>query len=181
VKKVTKVKKVSSLSVLSIPSLLSILYNHLIATLPILTGADNPILRTKTKKVPKVTKELLKLLKDMQDTTVSADGLGLAAPQVGRLERVCIVKIGDKLTSLINPAITMKSVAMEIGEEGCLSLPNIWLEVPRATSIVVKYWNVKGEEQERILEHMDARVVQHEVDHLEGILIVDYGTHERAL
>lgn len=117
----------------------------------------------------------------MQDTTVSADGLGLAAPQVGRLERVCIVKIGDKLTPLINPIITKKSSAVEIGEEGCLSLPNIWLEVPRAASIVVQYLNARGQEQERILEHMDARVVQHEVDHLEGILIVDYGVHEKPL
>ena len=128
-----------------------------------------------------MTKEILKLLKDMEDTTISADGLGLAAPQVGSLERVCIVRMGEKLTPLINPMITMKNPNTEMGEEGCLSLPNVWLQVPRSVSIIVKYLDTKGVEQERMLEHMDARVVQHEVDHLEGVLIVDYDQHQKPM
>lgn len=151
------------------------------ANLPIVTGADTPILRTKTKKVTKVTKELLKLLKDMQDTTVAADGLGLAAPQVNHTERVCIVRMGRKLTPLINPEILFRSADIEYAEEGCLSLPDLWMQVPRSVSIVVQYMDIKGAQQERMLEGIDARVVQHEVDHLEGKLIIDYGEHGKPL
>ncbi len=149
--------------------------------LKIVTGADSPILRKKTKKVAKVTKEILKLLKDMQETTVAADGLGLAAPQVNRTERVCIVRMGSKLTPLINPDITYFSPEKESAEEGCLSLPNVWIQVPRSISIVVKYWDTKGKEQERMLKDIDARVVQHEVDHLEGKLILDYDHHPKPM
>lgn len=140
------------------------------------------MLRTKTQPVAKVTKELLTLLRDMQDTTVAADGLGLAAPQVGVSQRVCVARIHGRLTPLINPKITWRSSVLETAEEGCLSLPNIYQPVARAKAIVVRYLDGKGKEQERRLEGMDARVVQHEVDHLEGILIVDYvGTaHENA-
>ena len=149
--------------------------------LPILTGADHPILRTKTAPVKQVTKEVLKLIKDMEQTTIAADGLGLAAPQVGHGERLCLVKQRGKLIALINPVITMRSPEMETAEEGCLSLPNIWVQVPRSQSIVVKYQNTKGEEQERKLEALEARIVQHEVDHLEGVLIVDYQHHSQPL
>ncbi len=149
--------------------------------LPILTGANNPILRTKTKPVKKITKDVLKLLKDMEQTTIAAEGLGLAAPQVGHGERVCIVKLHGKLMPLINPEITHKSREQEIAEEGCLSLPNIWVQVPRAVSIVITYQNAKGAEEERKLEKLEARIVQHEVDHLEGKLIVDYGEHPKPL
>lgn len=149
--------------------------------LPILTGANNPILRTKTKPVKKITKDVLKLLKDMEQTTIAAEGLGLAAPQVGHTERVCIVKLHGKLMPLINPQITQRSREQEIAEEGCLSLPNIWVQVPRAVSIVVAYQNAKGAEEERQLEKLEARIVQHEVDHLEGKLIVDYDQHPKPL
>jgi peptide deformylase len=152
-----------------------------VTKLAIITGADTPMLRTKTKPVKQITKEILKLIKDMEQTTVAADGLGLAAPQVDRTERVCIVKMHGKLTPLINPEIIHRSKEQESAEEGCLSLPNVWIQVPRAVEIVVKYLNPKGEEQERKLEHLDARVVQHEVDHLEGILIVDYHKPAKAL
>ncbi len=151
------------------------------AALPIITGADTPILRTKTKAVPKVTKELQKLLKDMQETTIVADGLGIAAPQIGRTERLCIVHVGGKLMPMVNPIITQRSAEEEYAEEGCLSLPGIWVQVPRSTTIRVTYLDGKGSEQERMLSNMDARVVQHEVDHLEGKLIVDYGPHGKAL
>lgn len=117
----------------------------------------------------------------MEDTTIAADGLGLAAPQVNRTERVCIVRMGNKLTPLINPKITFKSVDVEVAEEGCLSLPNVWLQVPRSASIVVEYLDAKGASQERMLEHLDARVVQHELDHLDGKLIVDYTPHLKPM
>lgn len=145
--------------------------------LPIVTGADTPILRTKTKSVPKVTNELRMLIKDMEETTRAADGLGIAAPQVNRSERVCIVKLNGRMIPMVNPEITFSSPDTEFGEEGCLSLPNIWMQVPRAVTIVVKYMDARGSEQERMLQNMEARIVQHEVDHLEGKLIVDYATN----
>lgn len=144
------------------------------AVLPIITGADTPILRTKTTKVPKVTKEVLKLLKDMLATVRHAEGAGLAAPQVNRTERVCLCLIGGKMTPLINPEITWKSEELATMEEGCLSLPGLSADVPRSVEIRVTYLNTKGEEQERHLHDFDARVVQHEVDHLEGVLMIDY-------
>jgi peptide deformylase len=143
-------------------------------TLPIITGKDTTVLRTKTKPVPKITKDVLRLIADMAETMVAAKGAGLAAPQVNRTERICIAMIGGKLTPLINPVITRKSEAIEVAEEGCLSLPEIWLQIPRSVEIIVTFVSPEGKQRELKLEHFDARVVQHEVDHLEGKLIVDY-------
>lgn len=151
------------------------------SVLPIITGADTPVLRAKTKPIAKVTKEIQKLLKDMEETTIKADGLGIAAPQIGQSLRMCIVKLSGRLLPMVNPEIISKSPDIEYAEEGCLSLPGVWLAVPRSVSIVVKYLDGRGKEQERMLEKLDARVVQHEVDHLDGKLIVDYGEHAKAL
>jgi peptide deformylase len=144
------------------------------AILPIVIGPDNPVLRTKTKPVPKVTKDVKQLVKDMIETMKEANGVGLAAPQVDRLERICIAVIGGKIVPLINPVITKKNKEKALDQEGCLSLPNVWLMIPRSTKISLTYTDLKGKKQERQLEDFDARVVQHEVDHLEGVLIVDY-------
>jgi peptide deformylase len=144
------------------------------AALPIVTGENTPILRAKTKKVPKVTKEILKLIEDMEETTIHAKGAGIAAPQVNRSERICIAMIQRKLTPLINPEITWMSDEGDMMEEGCLSLPDLWMQVPRSIEIVLKYQDLSGKQIERKLTDYDARVVQHEVDHLDGILIVDY-------
>lgn len=144
------------------------------AVLPILTGVQNPALRVKTKPVPKVTKAVLELLSDMEQTTIAAKGAGLAAPQVGRTERVCIAMINKNLTALVNPQIIFRSEEKEVAEEGCLSLPDVWMHVPRSLEIVLSYTDVRGKHIERRLIGWDARVVQHEVDHLDGVLIVDY-------
>ncbi len=144
------------------------------AILPIVIGPDNPLLRIKTKPVPKVTKEIRQLVKDMIETMHEANGVGLASPQVGRFERVCIGVIGGKVTPLINPKIKKFSKETAIDQEGCLSLPNVWLNISRSVEITLEYVDLKGKKQERKLQNFDARVVQHEVDHLEGVLIVDY-------
>lgn len=144
------------------------------SVLQIVTGENTPILRQKTKKVPKVSKEILALIRDMEETTKNADGLGLAAPQVNQSLRLCLARLNGRLTPLINPEIFWKSEEVEVAEEGCLSLPNFWMNVPRSLSIAVRYVNAKGQEQERKLTDLEARIVQHEVDHLEGILITDY-------
>lgn len=142
--------------------------------LPIVTGDKTPILRHKTKRVPKVTKEIVTLVRDMAATVAKAQGAGLAAPQVGRSERVCLALIDGTMEPLINPEIVWKSEATSIAEEGCLSLPDLWIPVPRSNEIIVKFLSVDGKPRELKLSAFDARVVQHEVDHLEGVLIVDY-------
>ena len=148
------------------------------AILPIVKGEDQAVLRAKTETIPAVTKEILKLIKNMEETVVDAQGAGLAAPQIGQSLRICIASINGKYTTLINPEITERSENKHTMEEGCLSLPGIWLEISRPVSITLKYLDTKGNEQERKLERVDARVVQHEVDHLEGVLIVDYEQNE---
>lgn len=140
----------------------------------IIIGAENPVLRTKTEKVSTFGKDLQKLVRDLLETVEHVKGAGLAAPQIGDKRAVCVAKVGGKFLPLINPKIFWKSDEEVLGEEGCLSLPEIWLFIPRATEIVLRFQNEKGKEQERRLMGFDARVVQHEVDHLHGKLIVDY-------
>ncbi len=144
------------------------------AILTIVTGKDSAILRAKTKEVQTITKEIKALVESMKETTIASNGAGIAAPQVNRTERVCIAMLQKKLTPLINPKILWRSADTETMEEGCLSLPDLWIQVTRPREIVVKFLSVTGKERELKLSGFDARVVQHEVDHLEGILIVDY-------
>lgn len=146
----------------------------LMTVLPIVTGEDSDILHTKTQKIAGVNKEVQTLIKNMKETMQKAEGLGIAAPQVGSTQRVCIARIGKRVTALINPAITWKSEETGVHEEGCLSLPGVWLRITRPTDIVVTYQDETGATQERKLSGMDARVVQHEIDHLDGVLITDY-------
>lgn len=155
-------------------SLWRYLYNRVMAVLKILVGENNPVLRKKTKKIPKVTKEILKLIKDMGAAMAKADGVGLAAPQIGESIRLCLALVDGAIEALINPDITWKSKETYLDQEGCLSLPGIWLDIPRSKEIIVKYTDMKGKPQEKKLTDFSARVVQHEVDHLEGVLIVDY-------
>jgi len=144
------------------------------AVLPIITGEKNPILRAKTKTVQKVSKDIVKLLKDMQDTLIKANGAGIAAPQVGRTERICLAVLDKKIIPLINPKITWSSKSTGTVEEGCLSLPDLWIPVQRPNDIVVEFMTPNGKTLELKLSDFDARVVQHEIDHLDGVLITDY-------
>lgn len=145
----------------------------------IITGADTPVLRAKAKPVAKVTREVQELLKDMAETCVLADGQGLAAPQIGVSERVIVAVLNDRLVGLVNPEITWRSGEMMRDEEGCLSLPHEYVMVQRDKSIGVKFLDVNGKPQELRLSDMNARVVQHEVDHLNGVLIVDYSAKKK--
>lgn len=142
----------------------------------IVIGAENPILRNKTTRVPRVTKEVKALIRNLRDTCRAAEGLGLAAPQIGCAHRICVARIDDALSALINPTITWRSREIETAEEGCLSLPGVWVLVPRPTAVTVIYRDEKNIRQERRLSGLDARVIQHEIDHLDGILIVDFST-----
>jgi peptide deformylase len=140
----------------------------------IVIGADSPVLRTETLKITQFDKELKKLIGDLLDTVEHAKGAGLAAPQIAVTSRVCVARIRDEFVPLVNPEILWQSDIVTQEEEGCLSLPDVWLYIPRPTEIVLRYADEKGKEQERKLEGWDARVVQHELDHLHGKLIVDY-------
>lgn len=113
----------------------------------------------------------------MEDTLKDEGGLGIAANQVGHALRMCLAKFNGKTNTLINVEITWRGEKTDIAEEGCLSLPGIDVKVERPTEITIKYLNEKGEEQERKLSDVDARIVQHEVDHLDNILITDYQQH----
>lgn len=124
--------------------------------------------------MPKVTKAIQKLIADMRATVKKEDGAGLAAPQVGESLSLCLALIDGKLIVLINPKILRKGKATDRQQEGCLSLPGLTVVVERPTDITLRFMDEKGKEQERRFLDFDARVVQHEVDHLEGRLIVDY-------
>ena len=140
----------------------------------IITGAGHPILRARAKRIAAFGKETEKLVQDLLDTVTAAKGAGLAAPQIGVSQSVCIAKIGEIFVPLLNPEILWRDTSEVPGEEGCLSLPDVWLFVPRAAAIIVRYLDEKKHEQEKKLMGFDARIVQHEVDHLLGKLIVDY-------
>lgn len=144
------------------------------AILKIQTGVKNKILRAKSKAVGAVSKKILKFAADMIDTLKGEEGLGLAAPQVGENVRVIIVKIEKSHVVMVNPEITMKSFETEIREEGCLSLPKQYYDIERSKEITVKFVDLKGKRQTLNLLDLSARVVQHETDHLDGILMTDY-------
>lgn len=148
--------------------------------LPIVTGKDTPVLRAKAKPVAKVTKQVKKLIKNMRDTLASdeVNGVGIAAAQIGESVQVFLATIGGqdtgKLTVFINPKILYKSKETAIDEEGCLSLPNQFAKIARPISIVIEYTDESGKTSQRELHEFDARVVQHEYDHLQGVLFIDY-------
>ncbi len=116
--------------------------------------------------------KLWSLLDDMRDTMYKAEGVGLAAPQVGILRRVCVVDVGDGLIELINPVIEEKS-GSQMGSEGCLSVPNRFEEVERPNFVTVRAQNRKGENIKIKAEGFKARAFCHEIDHLDGILYID--------
>ncbi len=136
---------------------------------------DNAALRRKSREVEKIDDRIITLLEDMEDTLRKAEGVGLAAPQIGVLRRVVIVDIGEGKYEMINPVIT-KSDGEDNAPEGCLSVPGFNGYVKRPYSLTVKYRDRNFEE--KILEAEDflARAICHELDHLDGILYIDKAT-----
>ena len=116
--------------------------------------------------------KLATVLDDMAETMYKAEGVGLAAPQVGILRRFCVVDVGDGLIELINPVITEKS-GSQTGSEGCLSIPERFEEVTRPMTVTVRAQNRKGENIIITAEGFKARAFCHEIDHLDGILYID--------
>lgn len=139
------------------------------------TGKENPILRKKAEPVTQITKKTLKLIKDMNETMAAANGVGLAAPQVGISERIVLITLEDKkVLPMINPEILELSKDREWGEEGCLSLPNQWGQVDRATGVIIRFTDIKGQTLTMKFTDFEAREIQHETDHLNGVLFTDY-------
>lgn len=151
------------------------------AILPILL-APHPTLKAAAKSVAEVTDELRALAADMLETMYDAPGIGLAANQVGRLERVLVMdcerdpEAPRKSMVLFNPEITWSSEEESTYEEGCLSIPLQYAEVVRPAQVKVSYLDEQGQPQEQLFEDLEATCVQHEIDHLNGILFWDHVT-----
>lgn len=133
----------------------------------------SPMLRTDTTPVTEITDDLRRLVEDMFETMRGAQGIGLAAPQVGRLERVAVVDVDNDPIVLINPEIVAES-GSERAEEGCLSIPDIYGDVDRSALVTVRATNLEGKIFEREATELLARAFQHEIDHLHGKLFIDY-------
>ena len=133
----------------------------------------SPVLREETVPVAEVTDEIRRLVRDMFETMYVAKGIGLAAPQVGRRERVAVIDVDDKPFAIINPEIVHSEGTVR-GEEGCLSIPEVYGDVERSARVVVRGMNERGEAIEVDASELLARCLQHEIDHLHGRLFIDY-------
>ena len=134
---------------------------------------DAPILRQDTTVLTEVTDEHRRLIDDMFETMYAARGIGLAATQIGRTERICVVDVEKVRYALVNPEI-VASEGEQTGEEGCLSIPEIYGDVTRAQHVVVRALDREGKPIEIDATDLLARCVQHEIDHLHGRLFIDY-------
>jgi peptide deformylase len=137
----------------------------------------DPILRQETKVVESVTDELRRLIDDMFETMHRARGIGLAAPQVGRTERIAVADVeggGKNPIVLVNPVVVSASSATAKAEEGCLSIPDVFGDVVRSESVVIRALDREGKEFEMEASELLARCFQHEIDHLHGKLFLDY-------
>jgi peptide deformylase len=146
--------------------------------LPIITLPD-PILRKKSEPVETVDDSVRAFLNDMLETMYAAPGIGLAAVQVGVLRRMLIMDTakGDNPKSpflLINPEIVSTGDTPRTHDEGCLSIPQMYAEVERPALVRVRYVDIDGRQQEREFTDLQATVVQHEIDHLDGVLFIDH-------
>jgi peptide deformylase len=140
----------------------------------------SPVLRQETKVVPEVTDELRRLVADMFETMHAAKGIGLAAPQVGRLERLFVAEVDEARIVLFNPEIVSADGGMAKGEEGCLSIPEIYGDVERPARVVMRGMDEQGRKVEVEAGDLMGRCLQHELDHLHGRLFLDYlGTFKR--
>jgi len=133
----------------------------------------DPVLRKKAEKVPEITLEISRLIFDMKDTLIKQGGLGLAAPQAGELKRIIIVQSGKVLKAFINPQIIKKTKDREVMEEGCLSFPNLFLNIKRCKGVVVEALNEEGKTIQIEAVGLGARILQHEMEHLDGVLFID--------
>ncbi len=148
------------------------------AKLPIIKLPD-PLLRTTSAPVERIDADLVRLADDMLETMYAAPGVGLAAIQVAVPKRLFVIDTSDDEAKpdprvLINPEIVSRSDELRLHEEGCLSLPEVLVEIERPARIVVRYLDRHGKQQEHEAEGLMATAIQHELDHLDGKLIIDF-------
>jgi peptide deformylase len=134
----------------------------------------DPVLRKPTKPVTEVTDELRGLIADMFETMYAAEGIGLAAPQVGRNERLAVVDVEGKKFALINPEVLSTAGPPERVEEGCLSIPDIYGDVERPAEVTIRAIDENGNSYDETANDLLGRCFQHEIDHLDGKLFIDY-------
>jgi peptide deformylase len=144
-----------------------------VSVLPIRVLGD-PVLRQETQPVVEFTPEIHRLIDDMFETMYAAQGIGLAAPQVGRLERVCVVDVEGAVYALVNPEVVDSHGAKEKAEEGCLSIPDVYGDVERPAQVTVRALDRDGNPVEVTADGLLGRCFQHEIDHLHGKLFIDY-------
>lgn len=150
------------------------------AKLPIILLPD-PVLKQIAQPVENISEEIQTLAANMAETMYEAPGIGLAANQVNSLHRIFVMdtdfredKTSRKVVTMINPEIVWKSDEMSVMEEGCLSIPQQYADVERPKAVRVKYVDLSGEINELLAEDLVSHCVQHELDHLNGILFIDY-------
>ena len=148
------------------------------AKLPIVLAPD-PVLKTKAKPVEAVDDSIRQLMDDMLETMYAAPGIGLAANQIGVLKRVLVLAVareGDapKPIGMANPEVVWRSDEMSTYNEGCLSLPEHYADITRPAAVRVRYVDRDGAKQEIEADGLLATCIQHEIDHLDGILFVDH-------
>jgi peptide deformylase len=141
----------------------------------------DPILRRRAQEISVIDDEIRRLADAMIETMVLAKGYGLAAPQVGVLKRIITLDVEDDFYALINPEIIQKSDETEVWVEGCLSIPGIEAEFPRPAKVTVRALNLDGNEILLERDGLAARVLQHEIDHLNGVLFIDYLSQTKRL
>ena len=134
--------------------------------------AGDPVLKQIAAPIDRLTKRHRQLLDDMAETMYEANGIGIAAPQVGESLRMVVIDVGDGLIELINPKITFRE-GSEIDSEGCLSVPGMFGDVERAAKIKAEFLDRRGKRKHITATGLLARCIQHELDHLEGVLFID--------
>ncbi|WP_417456290.1 peptide deformylase [Kordiimonas sp.] len=143
-------------------------------------NVPDPLLKTVSDPVGQVDDDLRRLMDNMLETMYAAPGIGLAAIQVAVPKRVIVLDTegdeeeGRKPLFLVNPEVTWESEEFSVYNEGCLSVPEHYAEVERPASVKVRYFDYHGKEQEELMEGLKATCVQHEIDHLNGVVFIDY-------
>lgn len=134
--------------------------------------AGDPVLKQKAAPVEKITKKTKELIESMAETMYKADGVGLAAPQVGISQQIIVIDVGEGLIGLINPTIVERD-GLESASEGCLSIPGVFGDVERASHVIVEAQDRNGKSVRIAANGLLSRALQHEIDHLEGILFIE--------
>ncbi|WP_027343368.1 peptide deformylase [Hamadaea tsunoensis] len=133
----------------------------------------DPVLRTPADPVVTFDKELRRLVKDLQDTMQKAGGAGLAAPQIGVSLRVFSFDVDDVLGYMVNPVLEFPDEEEQDGPEGCLSLPGLYFDTKRRQNVIAKGFHESGDPMQLVGTGLMARCIQHETDHLDGVIFID--------